>query len=163
MSCHGIINPLGFPLEHFDAVGRFRDRDNAKPINAAGSYQTRAGKRITLTGARQLAEFLANSDEVQESFAEQLFHHLVQQSVKAYGPTVLPELRRSFAGNGFHIRTLAVEVMAASSLTPRDVSFIETLPVPRTEVPVEQLPAPRIDDPSELLPPPKNDSFDKNS
>src|SRR5262249_49942806 len=26
--CHGTINALGFTLEHFDAVGRFRDKDN---------------------------------------------------------------------------------------------------------------------------------------
>ncbi len=158
MSCHGIINPLGFPLEHFDAVGRFRDKDRAKPINASGSYQTRSGKQVTLTGARQLAEFLANSDEVQESFAEQLFHHLVQQSVKAYGPRALPELRQSFAANGFHIRKLTVEVMAASSLTPRDAKFVEMMPFPRIAVPPELLPVPRSELPGELLPPPKSDS-----
>ena len=33
--CHGaIINPLGFALENFDAIGRFRDNDNGFPIDA---------------------------------------------------------------------------------------------------------------------------------
>ncbi|OAI46396.1 hypothetical protein AYO44_02200 [Planctomycetaceae bacterium SCGC AG-212-F19] len=137
MACHGVINPLGFPLEHFDAVGRFRDKDNARPIDATGSYQTRAGKMVTVKGARALAEFLANSEEVQEAFAEQMFHHLVQQSVKAYGPHALPELRRSFAANEFHIRKLAVEVLAIAALTPRGPRPAEILPPPR-EVGVEK-------------------------
>jgi hypothetical protein len=134
MACHGMINPLGFTLEHFDAVGRFRDKDNDKPINASGSYQTRTGKTVKLTGARSLAEFLAASEEVQEAFTEKLFHHLVQQSVKAYGPQVLSDLRRSFAQNDFHIRKLAVDLMATAALTPR-------------KTPPEPLPPPKIGDP----------------
>jgi len=130
MGCHGIINPLGFTLEHFDAVGRFRDTDHAKPIDATGLYQTRTGKTVSVTGARQLAEFLAGSEEVQQAFAEQLFHHLVQQSVKAYGVQTPIELRQSFAGSGFHIRKLAIETMARSALTPRGERVAEPLPPP---------------------------------
>jgi cytochrome c553 len=130
MSCHGIINPLGFTLEHFDAVGRFRDSDHAKPIDATGMYQTRAGKTVSVTGARKLGEFLAGSEEVQQAFAEQLFHHLVQQSVKAYGTQTPGELRQSFAASGFHIRKLAVETMARSAQTARGERLAELLPLP---------------------------------
>src|SRR5205814_615880 len=70
MTCHGVINPLGFTLEHFDAVGRFRDRDHDKPINASGTYQTRDGKTVRLNGAAELGAFLARSPEVQSAFVE---------------------------------------------------------------------------------------------
>ncbi len=118
-SCHGVINPLGFTLENFDAVGRFREKDHDKPVDPAGSYLTRSGTPVTLSGARQLGEFLAGSDEVHEAFVEQMFHHLVQQPVRAYGPETLADLRKKFVADGFSIRRLAVEVMAASALTPR--------------------------------------------
>lgn len=120
MSCHAVINPLGFTLEHFDAVGRFREKDNAKPINAVGSYQTRSGRTVTFKGVKDLAEFLAESDEVHDAFVEQLFHHLVQQSIRAYGPRTLAELRQKFADSDYHMRKLAVEVIATSALTSRD-------------------------------------------
>ncbi|MFA6544875.1 MAG: DUF1592 domain-containing protein, partial [Limisphaerales bacterium] len=42
-SCHSVINPLGFSLENFDAVGRFRDRDGSRPVNAAAEYTTDDG------------------------------------------------------------------------------------------------------------------------
>jgi cytochrome c553 len=119
ISCHGVINPLGFSLEHFDAVGRYREKDNAKPVNSAGAFTTRDGKTAAFTGARELAEFLAKSEEVQEAFVEQLFHFLVQQSVKAYGRDTLTKLRQSFAANNFNIRKLVVEVAATAALPPK--------------------------------------------
>jgi hypothetical protein len=124
VTCHGIINPLGFTLEHFDAVGRYRQKDTGKPIDATGSYQTRTGKTVRVTGARELALFLANSPEAQAAFVEQLFHHLTQQPVRAYGPATLEELRRSFVKSGFHIRKLAVEVMALAALRPRTLAAL---------------------------------------
>jgi Protein of unknown function (DUF1588)/Protein of unknown function (DUF1585) len=119
MSCHAVINPLGFTLEHFDAVGRYRDQDHGKPVDATGSYRTRSGTMVTLKNARELATFLADSEEAHAAFVEQMFHYLVQQPVRAYGPNALDDLRKSFAANGFNIRKLAVEIMAASVLTER--------------------------------------------
>ncbi len=116
MTCHGIINPLGFTLERFDAVGRIRDQDRGKPIHDTGSYQTRNGETVTIAGARGLAEMLSASDEVHSAFCEQLFHHLVQQPVRAYGSTTLDDLKETFTSRGMNIRTLAIEIMASSAL-----------------------------------------------
>jgi cytochrome c553 len=120
--CHHMINPLGFTLENFDAVGRFRDAENGKPIDASGGYQTRSGAIVKFGGVRDLAEFLAASPEVHETFVEQVFHHLVKQPVRAYGPTRLDELRESFEKNGYSVRKLMVDIMAATALTGREVT-----------------------------------------
>jgi hypothetical protein len=125
MTCHGIINPLGFALEQFDATGRYRDKDNGKPIDATGSYQTRAGKLVQVQGARELATFLAGSPEVHAAFVEKMFHHLLQQPVRAYGPGTLDKLTRSFIANGFHVRKLAIEIMRVAALTRRETASKE--------------------------------------
>jgi hypothetical protein len=119
-SCHGVINSLGFTLEHFDAVGRFRDKDNGRPVDATGTYQTRGGETVKFAGARDLAKFLAGSDEVQTAFAERLFQHLVKQPVRAYGAGRPAELRAFFAGHGFSIRKLMVEAATVAALAPGD-------------------------------------------
>ena len=36
-SCHASMDPLGFALENFDAIGRWRDADSGLPIDAVGS------------------------------------------------------------------------------------------------------------------------------
>lgn len=35
-SCHSVIDPVGFSLEHFDAIGRWRDVEEGRPINSTG-------------------------------------------------------------------------------------------------------------------------------
>jgi hypothetical protein len=119
-TCHGMINPLGFTLESFDAVGRFREREDGHPVDASGSYQTRTGDVVKFAGVRDLATFLAGSEEVHEAFVERLFHHLVKQPVRAFGPRTLGELRDSFERDGFNIRHLMVDIMAASALASPD-------------------------------------------
>jgi hypothetical protein len=118
-TCHAMINPLGFPLENFDAVGRFRSEEKGKTIDATGAYQARSGETVTFNGVRELAAFLAGSEETHDAFVEQLFHHLIKQPIRAYGPRCLADLRGSFVGDGYNIRKLAVEIVAASALAPR--------------------------------------------
>src|SRR5690606_38978716 len=48
-SCHSFINPLGFSLEHYDAIGRFRTEENKTPINSISDYVTDEGKTIRFT------------------------------------------------------------------------------------------------------------------
>jgi cytochrome c553 len=115
-SCHAVINPLGFTLENFDAIGRFRDREKNRPIDASGSYQTRTGKLVHFAGVQDLARFLADSDDVHEAFVTRLFHYLVKQPVAAYGSQKLSELKRVFADNHYNIRRLVVAIVAESAL-----------------------------------------------
>jgi hypothetical protein len=35
-SCHDLMDPIGFALENFDAIGRWRDREGGQPIDASG-------------------------------------------------------------------------------------------------------------------------------
>ena len=116
--CHGLINPLGFSLEEFDAVGRYRTAERGKPVDAAGSYLNRAGELVKFAGAAELAKYLAASPEVHDSFAEQAFHHLAQQPVRAYGVRKQAELREAFTKANFNIRSLAVEVAVTAAAPP---------------------------------------------
>ena len=115
-TCHSVINPLGFSLEHYDAVGRFRTTEGDRPIDAVSDYTTDEGGKIRLTGARDLAEFAANSDQAQNAFIEQLFNQVVKQPMQAYGPNVLNHLRQTFVASGFNVRKLLVEIATISAL-----------------------------------------------
>ncbi|MCW5555663.1 MAG: DUF1592 domain-containing protein [Verrucomicrobiae bacterium] len=115
-SCHSVINPLGFSLEHYDAVGRFRTSDNDRPVNAESDYTTDEGRTIRLTGARDVAEFAARSEQAQNGFIEQLFHQVVKQPMLAYGPDVMSQLRQSFEASEFNLQKLLVEIATLSAL-----------------------------------------------
>ena len=111
-----MINPLGFTMENFDAIGRFREFDRDKPIDASGSYLTQTGEVEKFKGMKDLAAFVAASDESQTAFVKQLFHHTVKQPILAYGPNQLHELQQYFVKNEFNIQQLLVEIVASSAV-----------------------------------------------
>jgi hypothetical protein len=113
-----MINPLGFPLENYDAVGRFRSEERGRAVDSAGHYLTRAGSDVEFANARDLATFLARSEETHAAFVEQLFQHLVKQPIQAYGPDELASLRKAFVDQGFKIRALMADILTETSLAP---------------------------------------------
>ena len=115
-TCHSVINPLGFSLEQYDAVGRFRTSDGDRPIDAVSNYTTDDGETIRLTGARDLAQFAAGSEQAQNAFIEQLFNQIVKQPMLAYGADVLNRLRQSFIESGFNVKKLLVDIATLSAL-----------------------------------------------
>ncbi len=114
-SCHAMINPLGFSLENFDAVGRYRREEQAgqatRPVDASGSYVPRDGDLVTFDGGRELARFLAASPDCHEAFVEDLFHALAKQPTRAWGEGTLPALQQRFAENSYDFRMLVVDSM----------------------------------------------------
>ena len=58
-ACHASIDPLGFALENFDAVGMWRDRDAGAPIDASGTLPD----GTAFSGPRELRELLLNRRE----------------------------------------------------------------------------------------------------
>lgn len=115
-TCHNLINPLGFPLEKFDAVGRHRLEEQGKPVDATGSYVTRGGEQVNFGGVRELATFLAQSEETHSAFVEQLFQFLVKQPIRAFGPEEHGKLKQTFVSNQFHIRKLMSEIAVDAAL-----------------------------------------------
>jgi hypothetical protein len=69
-ACHKKIDPLGFGLENFDAIGRWRDKHGAEAIDASGVLPT--GERFR--GPQELKKvLLARKDEFLRHLAEQMF------------------------------------------------------------------------------------------
>ncbi len=116
MTCHSMINPLGFSLEKFDAIGRIRATENGQAVDTSGGYTTKTGQIVKFTGSRDLAKFVANSDDAHAAFVEKLFQFSVKQPIRAYGPQTLPKLQSEFKENKFHIRRLVAEIATTAAL-----------------------------------------------
>jgi cytochrome c553 len=110
MSCHRVINPLGFSLENYDAVGRFRTSEKEKTIDVSTVYNAPDGEAVQLNGARDLANYLASDEMAQKSFVRQLFNHFAKQSIDAYGDDELDRIHQRFVQCDFNVRQLLVEI-----------------------------------------------------
>lgn len=134
MGCHAVINPLGFSLEGFDAVGRARTTDHGKPVDTVSTYTDDDGRTVRLGGPRDVADFALGSERAQQNFVEQLFLYLVKQPPAAYGPATLARLRDSFVASGFNVRQLLVEISLVAALhgaPPPPAPLASASPVPR--------------------------------
>ncbi|NNC90731.1 MAG: DUF1592 domain-containing protein [Akkermansiaceae bacterium] len=119
MQCHAVINPIGFSLENFDAVGRFRTEENRKPLNTVSDYVTGDDRAVRLASARDLAALAIESPSAHRALVSHLFHHLIKQSPEAYAPGTVDSLREKFVESGYNMRELIVEVVVRASLHPR--------------------------------------------
>jgi hypothetical protein len=73
---------------------------------------------VHFEGADGLAAYLVTSGDAEEAFLQSLFHALVKQPIRAWGPETLPQLRRSFAAKGFDIREAVVDIMKVAAFPP---------------------------------------------
>ena len=115
MSCHDMINPLGFTMEGFDSVGRFRQDEKGKAIDTSGGYRQADGEMAPFKDARDLGTFLIQSPDAQAAFVERLFKDTVKQPILAYGANEKERLRHHFVEHGFNIRGLLAEMVINSS------------------------------------------------
>ena len=113
--CHSVINPLGFSLENFDAVGRFRDKEKDKPINSKTIYVTPEATEVPFSGAKDLANFLVDSPDAHRNFIEQLFRHFVKQPVHAFGSDTLDNLYRDFVQSDYNVKQLIVSIAVVAA------------------------------------------------
>ncbi len=132
--CHSMINPFGFSLEHYDAVGRWREQDNKKPVNTLAEFDTDDGRAVKLSGPKDIADYCVGSPSAHRTFVRQLFFHIVKQSPLAFGERTLDDLREQFEKNGFNIQKLlgdVATVAAMHALTPPPQKVAENSPAAR--------------------------------
>ncbi len=111
-----MINPLGFTLENYDALGRFRTEDQGRQIDATSVYKSLSGEETRLSGARDLAELAAASPDAHKAFVEQLFEHTVKQPSGAYGSDTAQNLTATFTKDEFNIQKLLVQIAATAAI-----------------------------------------------
>jgi len=97
-ACHAMIDPAGFALENFDAVGRWRDLDEGfKPIDASGALPD-GTKFDGVSGLREA--LVATPDRFVTTMTEKLLIYGLGRGLEPYdGPAVRTIVRGAMADN----------------------------------------------------------------
>lgn len=86
-ACHALIDPLGFALENYDALGRRREAEGGRPIDSAGRLVSGEAVDSAVTLATVLAT--ARGDEFRRNFARTLLTYALGRGLDYYDrPTV---------------------------------------------------------------------------
>lgn len=107
-SCHDMIDPAGFALENFDAIGRWRDRDNSwNPIDSAAVLPD--GTRVR--GVDDLKRALvAKPERFATTIAERLLTYALGRGIEYYDAPSVRKIVSESAKDEYRIRSLIVNV-----------------------------------------------------
>jgi hypothetical protein len=114
-SCHARIDPLGFALEHFDATGKWREKDDGADIN---STITMSG--LTVSSAKEFREALmARKYEFVRTVTEKLMTYGLARGVDYADATVIRQIDRELAQNDYRWSTLVLGVVNSGAFQMR--------------------------------------------
>jgi len=116
-SCHSVMDPIGFGMENFDAIGRWRDRDSdGSPIDASGVLPGGA----TFNGVKELAVTLKADPRLTSCVVRQLLTYAIGR-----GPTLpadacaMQEMTRKFDASADRLPDLFAIVAGSDVFTQR--------------------------------------------
>ena len=107
-SCHKRMDPIGFALENYDAIGVWRDQDQGKPIDTAADFPD--GSKVN--GVLELKKMLWNKkSEFVEGFTEKMLTFALGRGVEYYDGAVVKTIADACAKNDYSMTTLMVEIV----------------------------------------------------
>jgi hypothetical protein len=123
-NCHKLLDPIGFGLENFDAIGRWRAQDDTGgAIDAAGELP--GGKHFTTP--KELKAIIASRQaDLARNLTEKLLAYALCRQLEGYDEVVVDRLMETIAKDGYRMRTLITEIVTSYPFTHRRVQ--ETTP-----------------------------------
>ncbi|HKS37245.1 MAG TPA: DUF1592 domain-containing protein [Verrucomicrobiae bacterium] len=124
-NCHKVLDPIGFGLENFDAIGRWRDKDDSGgAIDAAGELP--GGKRFS--SPKELKTIIAaRGGDLARNLTEKLLAFALCRQLEGYDEIVVDHLVETIAKDGYPMRTLITEIVTSYPFTHRRIKEQEQL------------------------------------
>jgi hypothetical protein len=107
-SCHRNMDPLGFGLENYDAIGRWRDADGEFPVDASGTLPS--GQPFTTAGEMR-ALLLLQLPQFSRALTEKMLTYALRRGLKPYDRRTVESIHRAVADDGYHFRTLVHQIV----------------------------------------------------
>jgi hypothetical protein len=115
-ACHAIMDPMGFGLENFDAIGRYRTTDAGQPLDATGILPDGS----SFENAEELGALLASDARLRECVAERLSTYALGRGVDGASEEVLLEdLQRALAASDGSLTALISAVVSSPAFRMR--------------------------------------------
>jgi hypothetical protein len=117
--CHStMINPPGFALESYDALGRYRTTEYGMPVDASGSYSL-SGGAATWNDPVQFAAIVGDAVETHRCWNEHLLEYLHGRTDQSSDDALLDYLAQQSRDQDKSIREIVLDLVLAKSFRSR--------------------------------------------
>jgi hypothetical protein len=111
-SCHAYMDPLGLPLESFDAIGRYRTTEQGLTIDPSGEFDG-----APVANSHELGGVMSSSETVAECIVRKYYSYAVGHEVRKVDTIVVQALTESFETSGYKLGTLIREIIASEAFS----------------------------------------------
>ena len=117
-SCHSRMDPLGFALEHFDAIGQWRETDGGAEINSTITLDD-----ATLDSPKAFREaLLGQGNEFVRTVTEKLLTYALGRGVDYSDAPTVRQLVRDLAQNDYRWSSLVLGIVNSTPFQMRRAS-----------------------------------------
>lgn len=117
-SCHVHIDPPGFALESFDAVGRYRTVDAGQPVDTSGTMTSGGDTDGAFANGGELLERIGKSGDMKRCFARRYLTFAVSRDLVNEDSCSLSQVADDFNQTG-DLKQLVVSVAASDAFRLR--------------------------------------------
>ena len=114
--CHKLMDPIGFALENYDAVGRYRTMAEGKPIDATGALPDGS----TFDGVTGLEKaLLSRPDSFLTTFTEKLVTYALGRGVEYYDAPAIRKIVRDAGNDDYRFSSIIQGIVASTPFEMR--------------------------------------------
>jgi mono/diheme cytochrome c family protein len=114
--CHSIMDPLGFALENFDPVGRWRTHDAGTPVDSSGALPSGA-KFEGMAGLREL--LLQQRDQFASNVTEKLLAYALGRGIEYYDLPAVRKIARDAAPDEYRWSSIIFGIVKSAPFQMR--------------------------------------------
>jgi cytochrome c553 len=122
-SCHSKMDVLGFGLENYDAIGKWRTVDGKFPIDVGGtmpsgkSFQTAAEMRTILVGSMP---------QISRCLIEKIMTYAMGRGMQTYDNRAIDQINKDLAADSYKFQTLIYDVVRSLPFQSRRGELVLT-------------------------------------
>ena len=106
--CHRLIDPIGFAMQNYDALGRWRELDSEIPVDSSGSLPD----GTLVTNIEELERgLLRHTDVLARTLAEKLTTYALGRGIQATDATYFRKMIANTEKDGYRISSLIEEIV----------------------------------------------------
>jgi hypothetical protein len=109
-TCHSLIDGLGFGLEQYDGIGRFRTVDRGVPVDSSGEVTETGDIDQPYVGGAELAALLTQSDRARNCAPTQWLRYVMARRETRDDTCSIVALRDAFKASGGNLKELLVSL-----------------------------------------------------
>ena len=115
-NCHAKMDPIGFALENYDAVGAYRTKDGAFDIDASGEFAD--GSKFSGPGDLK-SIILAKREDFVRCLAEKMLTYALGRGLEYYDRPTIEKIVRSMPGQEYKIQGMIQEIVLSEPFLKR--------------------------------------------